>query len=126
MWVGQGHSTLELTREPMTDEELEQLSRRWKEAGEMAALKWKNVFLDRKTAKICETLVYGEEGRTKAKKSKRNIIIDMRHSDAVLRKHRLLCSCRRFYKQPYIRQFLCAKAGWGLGAFYNHGVVDYQ
>jgi integrase len=37
--------------------------------GEMAALKWKNVQLDMKTAKICETLVYGEEGRTKTKKS---------------------------------------------------------
>ena len=41
--------------------------------GEMAALKWKNVHLDRKTAKICETLVYGEEGRTKTKKSNRDI-----------------------------------------------------
>jgi integrase len=41
--------------------------------GEMAALKWRNVHLDRKTAKICETLVYGEEGRTKTKKSNRNI-----------------------------------------------------
>ena len=33
----------------------------------------KNVHLDRKTAKICETLVYGEEGRTKTKKSNRDI-----------------------------------------------------
>jgi integrase len=41
--------------------------------GDMAALKWKNVHLDRKTAKICETLVYGEEGRTKTKKSNRDI-----------------------------------------------------
>jgi integrase len=41
--------------------------------GEMAALKWKNVHLERKTAKICETLVYGEEGRTKTKKSNRDI-----------------------------------------------------
>jgi integrase len=41
--------------------------------GEMAALKWKNVHLDRKTARICETLVYGEEGRTKTKKSNRDI-----------------------------------------------------
>ncbi|MBN1850969.1 MAG: site-specific integrase [Deltaproteobacteria bacterium] len=41
--------------------------------GEMAGLKWKNVHLDRKTARICETLVYGEEGRTKTKKSNRDI-----------------------------------------------------
>lgn len=39
--------------------------------GEMAALKWKNVHTDRKTAKICETLLCGEEGRTETKKSKR-------------------------------------------------------
>ena len=39
----------------------------------MAALKWKNIHLDRKTARICETLVYGEEGRTKTKKSNRDI-----------------------------------------------------
>jgi hypothetical protein len=58
----------------MTDEELEQLSRRLKERQEIAALKWKNVDLDRKTARICETLVYGEEGRTKTRKSKRNIM----------------------------------------------------
>jgi len=41
--------------------------------GEMAGLKWKNVHLDRKTAHISETLVYGEEGRTKTKKSNRDI-----------------------------------------------------
>jgi integrase len=41
--------------------------------GEMAALKWRNVHLDRNTAKICETLVYGVEGRTKTKKSNRDI-----------------------------------------------------
>ena len=41
--------------------------------GEMAALKWKNVHLDRKTARICETLVYGVEGRPKTKKSNRDI-----------------------------------------------------
>jgi hypothetical protein len=58
----------------MTDEETEQLSRRLKERQELAALKWKNVHLDRKTAKICETLVYGEEGRTKTRKAKRNIM----------------------------------------------------
>ena len=63
---------------PITDKKLEQLTRRWKEAGEIAALKWKNVHLDRKTAKICETLVYGEEGRTKTRKSKRNIILGCR------------------------------------------------
>jgi hypothetical protein len=58
----------------MTDEETEQLSRRLKERQELAALKWKNVHVERKTAKICETLVYGEEGRTKTRKSKRNIM----------------------------------------------------
>ena len=36
-------------------------------------MKWKNVHLDRKTARICETLVYGEEGRTKTRKSNRDI-----------------------------------------------------
>jgi len=41
--------------------------------GEMAGLKWKNVHLDRKTARICETLVYGKEGRTKTRKSNRDI-----------------------------------------------------
>jgi len=41
--------------------------------GEMAGLKWKNVHLDRRTARISETLVYGVEGRTKTKKSNRDI-----------------------------------------------------
>jgi integrase len=41
--------------------------------GELAALKWQNVDLDRKTARICETLVYGVEGRPKTKKSNRYI-----------------------------------------------------
>jgi integrase len=41
--------------------------------GEMAALKWKNVHLDRKNARICETFVYGEDGRTKTRKSNRDI-----------------------------------------------------
>lgn len=41
--------------------------------GEMAALKWHHVDLDRKTARICETLVYGVEGRPKTKKSNRDI-----------------------------------------------------
>jgi integrase len=41
--------------------------------GEMTALKWKNVHLDRETARVCETLVYGEEGRTKTRKSNRDI-----------------------------------------------------
>ena len=39
MWVGQGHSTLELTREPMTDDETEKLSRMLKERQELAAAK---------------------------------------------------------------------------------------
>jgi integrase len=41
--------------------------------GELAALKWQNVDLDRETARICETLVYGAEGRPKTKKSNRYI-----------------------------------------------------
>jgi integrase len=41
--------------------------------GEMAALKWHNVDLKRMTARICETLVYGVEGRPKTKKSNRDI-----------------------------------------------------
>ena len=41
--------------------------------GELAALKWHNVDLDRRMARICETLVYGEEGRPKTKKSVRDI-----------------------------------------------------
>ena len=41
--------------------------------GEMAALKWKNVFIERKTARICKTLVYGIEGTPKTKKSNRDI-----------------------------------------------------
>jgi hypothetical protein len=36
-WIGQGHSTMEPRRDPMTDEEIEQLSRRLKESGEIAA-----------------------------------------------------------------------------------------
>jgi integrase len=39
----------------------------------MAALKWKYIHLERKTARICETLVYGKEGRTKTRKSNRDI-----------------------------------------------------
>jgi len=41
--------------------------------GDMAGLKWHNVDLMRKTARICETLVYGTEGRPKTKKSNRDI-----------------------------------------------------
>jgi len=41
--------------------------------GEMAALKWKNILLERKSARISETLVYGKEGRPKTKKSNRDI-----------------------------------------------------
>ena len=41
--------------------------------GEMAALKWKNIFIERKTARICSTLVYGIEGTPKTKKSNRDI-----------------------------------------------------
>ena len=41
--------------------------------GEMAGLKWKNVYLEREIIHICETLVYGVEGRPKTKKSTRDI-----------------------------------------------------
>ena len=41
--------------------------------GEMAGLKWKNVDLERGIIHICETLVYGVEGRPKTKKSNRDI-----------------------------------------------------
>jgi integrase len=43
--------------------------------GEMVALKWKNIYLDRKTAGICETLVYGKDGTPKTRKSNR--VIDL-------------------------------------------------
>lgn len=41
--------------------------------GEMAALTWKNVDFSRKLIRIRETRVYGEVGRTKTAKSKRDI-----------------------------------------------------
>ncbi len=41
--------------------------------GEMAGLRFKSVHLERKAATICETLVYGENGRPKTKKSNREI-----------------------------------------------------
>jgi len=41
--------------------------------GEMAALKRTSVDLQRRTVRICETLVYGVEGRPKTKKSNREI-----------------------------------------------------
>ena len=41
--------------------------------GEIAALKWKNVDLERGIIRIVETRVYGEEGRTKTVGSKRDI-----------------------------------------------------
>ncbi len=41
--------------------------------GEIAALKWKNVELERKIVRIVETRVYGQEGRTKTVGSKRDI-----------------------------------------------------
>ena len=41
--------------------------------GEMAGLKWPRVDLERGTARISETLVYGLEGRPKTKKSSRDI-----------------------------------------------------
>ena len=43
--------------------------------GEIAALKWKNVELERGIIRIVETRVYGEEGRTKTVGSKRDIDI---------------------------------------------------
>jgi len=42
-------------------------------AGEMSALKWKNVDFDRRIIKIVETRVYGEEGRPKTNSSYRDI-----------------------------------------------------
>jgi len=61
--------------------------------GEMAALKWKNISLERKTARICEALVYGEEGRTKTRKSNRDIdllppVIEALIEQAAGRKHK--------------------------------------
>lgn len=41
--------------------------------GEMFALKWKNVDLDRAIIRVVETRVYGKEGSPKTKKSKRDI-----------------------------------------------------
>ena len=41
--------------------------------GEIAVLKWNNVWLNKSLIRIRETLVYGEEGRPKTKKSKREI-----------------------------------------------------
>lgn len=41
--------------------------------GEMSALKWDNVDLDKKTIKVVETRVYGEEGRPKTNSSYRTI-----------------------------------------------------
>ncbi len=41
--------------------------------GELAALKWNHVNLKRKLILVRETLVYGEEGRTKTTKSKRDV-----------------------------------------------------
>ncbi|MFC1840501.1 tyrosine-type recombinase/integrase [Thermodesulfobacteriota bacterium] len=40
---------------------------------ELAGLKFKYVHLDRKTATICETLVYGDKEKPKSKKSNREI-----------------------------------------------------
>jgi len=42
-------------------------------AGEMSALKWKNVDFDRRIIKVVETRVYGEEGRPKTNSSYRDI-----------------------------------------------------
>jgi len=42
-------------------------------AGEMAGLKWNNVFFDRKSIKVVETRVYGLEGRPKTNSSYRDI-----------------------------------------------------
>jgi integrase len=42
-------------------------------AGEMAALKWRQVDFDRKLIKVVETRVYGEEGRPKTNSSYRDI-----------------------------------------------------
>jgi len=42
-------------------------------AGEMSALKWKNVDFDRRVIKVVETRVYGEEGRPKTNSSYRDI-----------------------------------------------------
>jgi len=42
-------------------------------AGEMAGLKWDNVFFDRKSIKVVETMCYGLEGRPKTNSSYRDI-----------------------------------------------------
>jgi len=65
--------------------------------GEMAALKWKNVDLDRRTARICETLVYGVEGRTKTKKSNRDIDLLGPVVDALVEERQ-----RRHKKSDYV------------------------
>jgi integrase len=53
--------------------------------GEMAALKKTNVVLDRGIARICETLVYGVEGRPKTKKSNRDVELLIPVIDALKR-----------------------------------------
>jgi integrase len=59
--------------------------------GEMAALKWNNVDLVRKTARICETLVYGVEGRPKTRKSNRDIDLLPPVLEALERQKQMTC-----------------------------------
>ncbi len=64
--------------------------------GEMAALKWKHVDFKRGFIKVCETRVYGKEGRTKTPKSQRDIDMLPPVFD-VLKKHR-----RQMLKDKYV------------------------
>jgi integrase len=65
--------------------------------GEMAGLKWRNVHLERSTARICETLVYGVEGRTKTRKSNRDIDLLPPVMDALMKEKE-----RQYGKSDYV------------------------
>jgi len=66
--------------------------------GEAAALKWENVDLSRGVIKICETRVYGKEGRAKTTDSRRKVDILPPVREALLRQQKMGLSGQYVFK----------------------------
>lgn len=66
--------------------------------GEAAALKWDNVDFDRGVIKICETRVYGKEGRAKTTDSRREVDILPPVREALLHQQKMGLSGKYVFK----------------------------
>jgi integrase len=66
--------------------------------GEVAGLKWDNVDFNRGVIRICETRVYGKEGRVKTTDSKREVVMLPPVTEALLRQQEMGLSGRYVFK----------------------------